>query len=110
MYARGGAAKVSRAHYINVHAHPILWSEVLRNYDFGEVDAEEVRLCEIKMKPSLKEWRYKNVGGFSLTPETVAPEEVKIDVVVEQSEEVHGAEDVAAVEDAEIPAAAGTEK
>jgi hypothetical protein len=55
----------------------------LKNYDFGEVDVAEVQLSEMKMNPSLEEWRYKNVGGFSLAPEKVIPEEVKTDGVVE---------------------------
>jgi hypothetical protein len=75
--------KQSEPLYVDVDANSILQSEELKNYDFGEVDVAEVQLSEMKMNPSLEEWRYKNVGGFSLDPEKVIPEEVKTDGVVE---------------------------
>jgi len=78
-----GGPKQAEPQYVDVDANSILQSEELKNYDFGEVDVAEVQLSEMKMNSSLEEWRYKNVGGFSLAPEKVIPEEVKTDGVVE---------------------------
>ena len=41
--------------------------EEIKEYDFGDVDIEEVQICEMGVKEVDGEIRYKSVGGFSLT-------------------------------------------
>lgn len=48
-------------------ATEILESEELKEYDFGQVEIEEVQICEMGVKEVEGEIRYKSVGGFSLT-------------------------------------------
>ena len=50
-----------------IDATELFESEELKEYDFGEVDIEEVQICEMGVKEVDGEIRYKNVGGFSLT-------------------------------------------
>jgi hypothetical protein len=40
----------------------IFESEVLKDYDFGEVYIEEVQICEMGVQPVEGEIRYKSVG------------------------------------------------
>ena len=49
-----------------IDATELLESEELKAYDFGEVDIEEVQICEMGVKEVDGEIRYKSVGGFSL--------------------------------------------
>jgi hypothetical protein len=67
-------------------ATEIFESEELREYDFGQVEIEEVQICEMGVKEVEGEIRYKSVGGFSLTSMEVE----KGDVVVAGKLEVEG--------------------
>jgi hypothetical protein len=49
-----------------IDATEIFESEELRNFDFEEVDIEEVQICEMGAKEVDGEIRYKSVGGFKL--------------------------------------------
>jgi hypothetical protein len=49
-----------------VDAEELLASRELGAYDFGEVDIEEVQICEMGVKEVDGEVRYRSVGGFSL--------------------------------------------
>lgn len=61
-----------------IDATELLDSEELSAYDFGEVDIEEVQICEMGVKEVDGEIRYESVGGFSL----VFGEENSHDVVL----------------------------
>ena len=50
-----------------IDATELFESEEIKEYDFGEVDIEEVQICEMGVKDVDGEIRYKSVGGFSLT-------------------------------------------
>jgi len=50
-----------------IDATELFESEEIKEYDFGEVDIEEVQVCEMGVKDVNGEIRYKSVGGFSLT-------------------------------------------
>ena len=49
-----------------IDATEIFGSEELKNFDFGEVDIEQVQICEMGAKDVDGEIRYKSVGGFKL--------------------------------------------
>ena len=49
-----------------IDAEALLATEELGTYDFGEVNIEEVQICEMGVKEVDGEIRYKSVGGFSL--------------------------------------------
>ncbi len=49
-----------------IDAEGLLATEELGAYDFGEVNIEEVQICEMGVKEVDGEIRYKSVGGFSL--------------------------------------------
>jgi len=61
-----------------IDATELLESDDLNAYDFGEVDIEEVQICEMGVKEVDGEIRYKSIGGFSL----VSGEEQSHDVVI----------------------------
>jgi hypothetical protein len=65
-----------------IDAEALLASEELNAYDFGEVDIEEVQICEMGVKEVDGEIRYKSVGEFSL----VSGERETRDVVVDLNE------------------------
>jgi hypothetical protein len=71
-------------------ATEILESEELKEYDFGQVEIEEVQICEMGVKEVEGEIRYKSVGGFSLTSMEV---EGKGNVVDAGELEVEGKEE-----------------
>lgn len=50
-----------------IDATELFESEQIKEYDFGEVEIEEVQICEMGAKEVDGEIRYKSVGGFSLT-------------------------------------------
>lgn len=50
-----------------IDATDLFESDEIKEYDFGEVDIEEVQICEMGVKDVNGEIRYKSVGGFSLT-------------------------------------------
>ena len=50
-----------------IDATELFESEQIKEYDFGEVDIEEVQICEMGVKEVNGEIRYRSVGGFSLT-------------------------------------------
>jgi len=56
-----------RRRNVSIDATEIFENEELKDYDFGEVDIEEVQICEMGVKEVNGEIRYKSVGGFSLT-------------------------------------------
>lgn len=64
-----------------IDATEIFEEEGLKDFEFGEVDVEEVQICEMGVKDVDGEVRYKSVGGFSLN----WLEEVRTDVVVGNS-------------------------
>jgi hypothetical protein len=68
-------------------ATEIFDSEELREYDFGQVEIEEVQICEMGVKEVEGEIRYKSIGGFGLTSMEV---EEKGDVVIAGKLEVEG--------------------
>ena len=68
-----------------INAELLLATEELGAYDFGEVDIEEVQICEMGVKEVDGEIRYKSVGGFSL----VSEEEETRDVVVDDLKEIN---------------------
>lgn len=79
-----------------IDATELLESEELKTYDFGEVDIEEVQICEMGVKEVDGEIRYKSVGGFSLGS---AEEEDAQDVVLgDLSETKRGDAEAIAVE------------
>jgi hypothetical protein len=49
-----------------IDATDLFESEEIKEYDFGEVDIEEVQICEMGVKDVDGEIRYRSVGGFSL--------------------------------------------
>ena len=51
-----------------IDATELFESEEVKEYDFGDVDIEEVQICEMGVKDVDGEIRYKSVGGFSLMP------------------------------------------
>lgn len=67
-----------------IDAEVLLATEELGAYDFGEVDIEEVQICEMGVKEVEGEIRYKSVGGFSL----VSGDEETRDVVVDDLKEI----------------------
>ena len=50
-------------------------SKEIKEFDFGEVDIEEVQICEMGVKEVDGEIRYKSVGGFSLVSTVEATNE-----------------------------------
>jgi len=71
-----------------IDATEILESEGLKDYDFGEVDVDQVQICEMGAKQVDGEIRYRSVGGFSLS----SMEETNADVVIGASDKVQEAE------------------
>ena len=67
-----------------IDATELFESEQLRNFEFGEVDVEEVQVCEMGVKDVDGEIRYKSVGGFNLT----APDGSPADVIVGGLDEI----------------------
>lgn len=65
-----------------IDAEALLASEELNAYEFGDVDIDEVQICEMGVKEVDGEIRYKSVGGFSL----VSGDEEAHDVVVDLKE------------------------
>lgn len=61
-----------------IDATVLFESEDIKEYNFGEVDIEEVQICEMGVKEVDGELRYKSVGGFSLISTT----EEAADVVI----------------------------
>lgn len=51
-----------------IDATDLFESDEIKDFDFGEVDIEEVQICEMGVKEVDGENRYKSVGGFSLIP------------------------------------------
>jgi hypothetical protein len=49
-----------------IDATELFESEEIKEYDFGEVDIEEVQICEMGVKDVDGEIRYRSVGEFSL--------------------------------------------
>jgi hypothetical protein len=88
-----------------IDATEILESEGLKDYDFGEVDVDEVQICEMGAKEVDGEIRYRSVGRFSLS----SMEEGKADMVVGASDKVQGGKGVD-VGDVGIPVAHEHEK
>jgi len=84
-----------KRHAAVIDATELLESEELKAYDFGEVDIEEVQICEMGVKEVDGEIRYKSVGGFSL----VSGEEGAQDVVLgDLSETIQGDAEAITVE------------
>ena len=84
-----------KRHAAVIDATELLESEELKAYDFGEVDIEEVQICEMGVKEVDGEIRYKSVGGFSL----VSAEEGAQDVVLgDLSETIQGDAEAITVE------------
>ena len=69
-----------------IDATELFESEQIKEYDFGEVEIEEVQICEMGVKEVDGEIRYKSVGGFSLT----SMEEKTTCVIVAESDKPRG--------------------
>jgi hypothetical protein len=54
-----------------IDATEIFESDGLKNYDFGDVNIEEVQICEMGVKVVDGEIRYKSIGGFNLAQSRV---------------------------------------
>jgi hypothetical protein len=52
--------------------------DALKEYDFGQVELDQVQICEMGAKEVEGEIRYKSVGGFSLSTSDQGPEDVVI--------------------------------
>jgi hypothetical protein len=66
-------------HEAVIDATALFESEDIKDYDFGEVDIEEVQICEMGVKEVDGEIRYKSVGGFSFMSTTEESADVVID-------------------------------
>jgi hypothetical protein len=80
-----------------IDATELFESEVLKEYDFGNVDIHQVQICEMGVKEVDGEIRYKSVGGFSLSTSDERAE----DVVITESGEASGIAEAIVVEDVE---------
>lgn len=84
-----------------IDATELFESEEIKEYDFGDVDIEEVQICEMGVKEVDGEIRYKSVGGFSLT----SMEELQTrDVVLHNAAKTLGDVDKTIVHDLKGPA------
>jgi len=54
-------------HTAVIDATELFESMEIKEFDFGEVEVEEVQICEMGVKEVDGEIRYKSVGGFKLT-------------------------------------------
>jgi len=79
---------------IKIDATDLFETESIKEFDFGQVEIEEVQICEMGVKEVDGEIRYKSVGGISLT----LLEEKTRDVIVGPAKSV---EDVDEVQDIE---------
>lgn len=50
-----------------IDATDLFESTEIKEFDFGDVDVEEVQICEMGVKEVDGEIRYKSVGEFNLT-------------------------------------------
>jgi hypothetical protein len=80
-----------------IDATELFESEELKEYDFGNVDIDQVQICEMGVKEVDGEIRYKSVGGFSLSTSDERAE----DVVIVESGEASGNPESMVVEDVE---------
>ena len=55
-----------RRYMQKIDATELFETEQIKEFDFGEVDIEEVQICELGVKQLDGEIRYKSVGGISL--------------------------------------------
>jgi hypothetical protein len=67
-----------------IDATELFETEQIKEFDFGQVEIEEVQICEMGVKEVDGEIRYKSVGGISLT----SLEEKTRDVVAAPAESV----------------------
>jgi hypothetical protein len=84
-----------------IDATELFETEQIKDFDFGQVEIEEVQICEMGVKEVDGEIRYKSVGGISLT--SLIPEKTR-DVIAVPAESV---ENIGEVKDLE--AAVGIE-
>ena len=81
-----------------IDATEVFETEQIKEFDFGQVEIEEVQICEMGVKEVDGEIRYKSVGGISLTSLEETTRDV-IAVPAESSENIGDMKDLeAAVE------------
>ena len=73
-----------------INATELFETEQIKEFDFGQVEIEEVQICEMGVKEVDGEIRYKSVGGISLT----SLEEKTRGFVVGPAESVQDADEV----------------
>ena len=73
-----------------IDATELFETDQIKEFDFGQVEIEEVQICEMGVKEVDGEIRYKSVGGISLT----SLEEKNRDVVAASSESVENIDEV----------------
>jgi hypothetical protein len=78
-----------------IDATELFESQELKEFDFGDVDIDQVQICEMGVKEVDGEIRYKSVGGFSLSTLDEGVEDV---VIIESGE---ASENAIVVEDME---------
>jgi hypothetical protein len=79
-------------------------SEEIKEFDFGEVEIEEVQICEMGVKEVDGEIRYKSIGAIGLTS---LEEKTRDIVAATTSEQVKGNDEL---EDLEVSVEIETEK
>jgi hypothetical protein len=80
-----------------IDATELFESKELKEYDFGNVDIDQVQICEMGVKEVDGGICYKSVGGFSLSTSDERAE----DVVIVESGEASGNAESMVVEDVE---------
>jgi hypothetical protein len=81
-----------------IDATPLFELDALREYDFGQVEIDQVQICEMGAKEVEGEIRYKSAGGFSLSTSDQGREDVVITGEVSASDNT----DTTDVDDVEV--------
>jgi hypothetical protein len=81
-----------------IDATPLFELDALRDYDFGQVELDQVQICEMGAKEVEGDLRYKSVGGFSLSTSDQGPEDIVITGEVSASDNT----DRTVVDDVEV--------
>jgi hypothetical protein len=83
--------------HATIDATELFESQTLKEFDFGDVDINQVQICEMGVKEVDGDIRYRSIGGFSLSTSNEEAE----DVVITESGEASGNAETIVVEDME---------